>query len=891
MRRALGFFVSDAETGLMRQKASTCLACLLALALSGCDSTLSDAGRPAGTPAGGAPPNVLLLVVDGLGVQLGCYGHETPTPHIDRLARRGRRFDQAYCPHPDPGPSRTSLMNGRRPHEDGPRRGLQQRFRAGGYVTASFGAVYGESSDPELGWDVVEETSGLARDSAADPISSFLTRVLASQPRRPFFAAVRLEGPVGIQAQVPPHGSGAPSSTANDPEAQRGIPLIAVSNPGFLHRPGKVVWPAMEAAARRERAAAAHRGFVSAVDAKVGRLLRTLDRFELWPTTVVAVVGTSPTYLGQHGRLSRRDLLFEVSLRVPLIIASPRLPSPGLATPHLAELVDLHPTLLELSGLPVPEGQSGASLAPSLLDPDRSVRRAALSVVERSAGGIGRSVRTPRYRYNEWPDGSEELYDHSVDPRELRNLAGSAPLRPHVEGLRRRLDQPYGPSEGELALAVEGRESGARRNVLLMIFDDLNPRLGSYGYPVTTPHMDRLAQRGRLFGRAYAQVAMCGPSRMSMLTGWAPERLNMWHNFATPRLDGAVPLQEHFRANGYFTASVGKVYDSASESLTRWDELHKVSGDPSLIDDPRWWVPTQNEDEQEPDGQVARVVSALLEAHREGPFFIAAGFYKPHLRWVAPRRYFEMYPPEEVRLPAEPADDTADIPAIAIKTRPQRRPGLFLAGREPRGFRKDPRRRREAIAAYHACLSFVDAQVGVVLEALDRLGLWDSTIVVLTSDHGFHLGEHGGAWRKDTLFEEALRVPLLLAAPDLAPLGVAVEQPVELLDIYPTLVELSGLPRVPDLDGTSLVPLLDDPTRSLESAAFSFRRSRPPELARSIRTRRYRYTEWPDGSRELYDHYADPGERTNVARERGYSRVLARISPLLDEDARLRAER
>jgi iduronate 2-sulfatase len=858
----------------------------------GCDPSLYDVQRPAATPGGGDRPNVLLLVVDGLGVQLGCYGYETPTPHIDRLARRGRRFERAYCPHPDPGLSRTSLMNGRRPHENGPRRGLQERFRAGGYVTARFGKVYGKSSDQEHGWDVVEERSGLAPDPAADPISSFLSRLLGRAPRQPFFAAVGVEGPVGIQTQVPAHREEGPSSAANDAEAQRGIPLIAVSDPGFLHRPGRVVWPATDA--RRERVAAAHGAFVSAVDAKVGRLLQTLDRFELWQSTVVVVVGASPTYLGQHGRLSRSDLLFEVSLRVPLIIASPRLPSPGLATPHLAELVDLHPTLLELSGLPVPEGLSGASLVPSLLDPDRSVRQAALSVVERSAGGIGRSVRTPRFRYNEWPDGSEELYDHRADPRELRNLAGSAPQRRRAEELRRLLDQPYGPSDKELVGTVESeevREPGSRRNVLLMIFDDLNPRLGSYGYPVTTPHMDRLAQRGRLFGRAYAQVAMCGPSRMSMMMGWAPERLDMWHNFARPRLDGAVPLQEHFRANGYFTASVGKVYDSASESLTRWDEVRKVQGDPSLIDDPRWWVPTENEDEQEPDGQVARVVSQLLEAHREGPFFIAAGFYKPHLRWVAPRRYFEMYPPTLVQLPAEPADDTADIPAIAIKSRPQRRPGLFLAGREPRGFRKDPHRRREAIAAYHACLTFVDAQVGVVLDALDRLGLWESTIVVLTSDHGFHLGDHGGAWRKDTLFEEALRVPLLLAAPDLAPLGEAVDQPVELLDIYPTLVELSGLPRVPGLDGTSLVPLLEDPARNLESVAFSFRRSRPPELARSIRTRRYRYTEWPDGSRELYDHFADPGEHRNVARVRGYSRVLARISPLLDAGARLRAER
>ncbi|HUG53612.1 MAG TPA: sulfatase-like hydrolase/transferase, partial [Vicinamibacteria bacterium] len=252
-------------------------------------------------------------------------------------------------------------------------------------------------------------------------------------------------------------------------------------------------------------------------------------------------------------------------------------------------------------------------------------------------------------------------------------------------------------------------------------------------------------------------------------------------------------------------------------------------------------------------------------------------FSKPHLKWVAPRKYFDLYPPGSVRFTTAPPDDLADIPAIAIKNRAQERPGVPLAGREPPGLNPDPGFRRQATAAYHAAVSFVDAQVGVIMDTLDRLRLWDDTVVVLLSDHGYHLGEHRGFWRKDTLMEEALRVPLIIAAPQVSRPGEAAMAEVELLDVYPTVVELAGLPPVAGVDGKSLAPLLRDPAARLRAGALSFRKVKPPPLGVSVRTARWRYTEWPDGSEELYDHASDQGEMRNLVGDESAAEALRQM--------------
>jgi len=818
--------------------------------------------------------NVLLIVVEGS----AAGERRVRTPNLDRLAQRGRRFDAAYTTYPLAGASRTSLMTGWRPEKtgvwgepDGRVDGatpLQEHFHAGGYFTARVGPVFHGPGEGEYRWDAVNPPR------AGVPVA---TRAAAAvtQAREPFFVAVSL-------GSAPAAAAGRATTGELGPE----LPAIAVAPLEPMARPHGVTRPRRLADSDREALRAAQDAQLTALDAQVGAVLEALDRRGVADRTIVVLVGDTSAPTGAHGALGRRDLLFEETLRVPLVIASPAVSSPGTPAAGLVELVDVYPTLLELCGLPAVAGVDGRSLGPLLADPGAAVREAAFSSVGRAAGQIGRSLRTARWRYTEWPDGSEELYDHEADPREFTNLAGRADHASTIADLRRLLAarERYAPAPA----AAPGPPTRGRLNVLFIIADDLNVHLGAYGYDVATPNIDRLAARGRRFDHAYAQVAMCSPSRSSLLSGWRPERTDVWNNL-TPvgqHLQGARPLQAYFRDHGYFAGRIGKIYEGAVSDQFDWDiddEKARPSEDGRRDDESvrgAWWIATSNDDAHEPDGARARRMAQLIEEHKAGPFFLALGFSKPHLKWVAPKRYFDLYPPEKLRILPEPADDLQDIPAIAIKNRPQERPGVPLAGREPPGLIDDPKFRREAIAAYHASVSFIDAQVGVLMDTLDRLSLWDRTVVVLLGDHGFHLGEHHGLWRKDTLFEETLRTPLIIAAPQVQRPGEAAAAEVELLDLYPTIVDLAGVPRVPGLDGTSLASLIRDPAQRVRTGALSFRKAKAPPLGVSVRSARYRYTEWPDGSEELYDHATDPGETRNLVRDPAAAAALGELRAL-----------
>jgi iduronate 2-sulfatase len=861
---------------------------LMAAAASAASAWIAFApvrARPREPRAGDPPPSrpsVLLLLVEGAGPSMAGSGRRVATPHLDRLAGRGRRFDSAYTQYPLGGAARTSLMTGWRPERtgvwgepDGRVEGatpLQEHFRAGGYFTARVGPVFRGPGEKEFRWDAVDPPR--AGVSAATRAGVFVSRA-----REPFFVAVGLGSP---PSPVPRSGGGRPALA----EAAGELPAIAVGPLDPLARPGGTVRPRRLTPAQRDAAITAEDARLVALDAQVGVVLAALDRRGIADRTIVVLAGDASGPSGSHGALGRSDLLFDETLQVPLVVAGPGISAPGSPAEGLVELVDVYPTLVELCALPGVEGLDGLSLAPLLADPRLTVRESAFSAVARPAGQIGRSLRTSRYRYTEWPDGSEELYDHDADSREFTNLARRPEQAPTVADMRRLLAARE--KAGPPAAGVSAPGPRRRLNVLLILVDDLNVHVGAYGHDVKTPNIDRLAARGRRFDRAYAQVAMCSPSRSSLLSGWRPERTDIWNNLTPVRqhLSGARPLQEHFRASGYFAGRVGKIYEVSMSDQFDWDfdDTLAAPGDEPRRDDDSvkgaWWVATSNDDAHEPDGERARRLAKLIEEHRDGPFFLAAGFSKPHLKWVAPKRYFDMYPPEAVRVLPEPADDLQDIPAIAIKNRPQERPGVPLAGREPPGLIDDPRFRREAIAAYHASVSFVDAQIGVLLDTLDRLRLWDSTVVVLLGDHGFHLGEHHGLWRKDTLFEETVRTPLIVAAPQVQRPGEAARAEVELLDVYPTIVELAGVPRVAGVDGSSLLPLLLDPSQRIRAGALSFRKAKAPLLGVSVRTARYRYTEWPDGSEELYDHGSDPGETRNLARDPGAAAPLAELRAL-----------
>lgn len=418
-----------------------------------------------------------------------------------------------------------------------------------------------------------------------------------------------------------------------------------------------------------------------------------------------------------------------------------------------------------------------------------------------------------------------------------------------------------GERESRRAPGSSPLSSSAKLNVLLITLDDMNTSLGSYGHAVVkSPNIDRLARRGVRFDRAYSQFSLCNPSRTSFMSGRRPETTGVLRNGDPVRikLKDELFMPEYFGQNGYFTAAIGKVMHDRVPNALKWDLFEGPAQVGGIPDEKQcggdWWCATDNKDEEERDGRVARRIIQLLGQNRDRPFFISAGFSLPHAPYYAPRKYFDLYPLETIPLPApHPDDQTTD---------------------------EDKRRSR---AAYYACVSFVDAQIGLILDELERLALAANTIIVFTSDHGYHLGEHG-IWDKKTLYEESVHVPLIVIAPN-KQTGASSSRLVELVDLYPTLAELCGLATPEGLEGTSFVPLLTDPSRAWKRAAFaSTIKSKKSPLFHSVRTDRYAYIESAgEDPAELYDHQKDPKEMRNVATDPAYQKTVAEMKKLLEE--------
>lgn len=411
-------------------------------------------------------------------------------------------------------------------------------------------------------------------------------------------------------------------------------------------------------------------------------------------------------------------------------------------------------------------------------------------------------------------------------------------------------------------------------NVLFIICDDLNNDLGCYGnLDVRSPNIDKLAQRGVRFDRAYCQYPQCNPSRTSFLSGLRPDSTQVFNNDVDPqtKLPRAVLLPEYFQKNGYYTACFGKVAHYPRFLKADVVDGSRKGGSPQ---------PGQAEaDARTVDGQIASRAVELMTRHKDRPFFVTVGFHKPHVPLTAPANYHALYTPDKLRLINPPPGYPSGVPAAALDT--------------SRGKAGTDAQRRKTVADYYACVTFVDAQVGVLLDALDRLQLRDRTIVVLIGDHGWLHGEHGGEG-KQSLFEQAARAPLIVAAPGKQP-GAVSPRLVEYVDIYPTLAEVCGLPAPHGLEGTSFVPLLDDPERAWKKAAFVItarspsgkaKRGRDPKtdlLARSVRTERYVFNDWGDGkSFELYDRQTDPNEYRNLASDAACAGVVAEMKAHLN---------
>ncbi len=437
-------------------------------------------------------------------------------------------------------------------------------------------------------------------------------------------------------------------------------------------------------------------------------------------------------------------------------------------------------------------------------------------------------------------------------------------------------------------------------NVLFIAADDLRNDLACYGHPlVKTPHLDRLAKRGLVFDKAYCQQAVCNPSRASIMTGRRLDSLRIWDlptHFRTTAPD-AVTLPQHFKSNGYFTQNIGKIFhnwihevqgDPASWSVpavmhfaNHGADKPEVAGElpPNLASDPkceRRDVP----DEAYFDGRVAKLaVEALRERKAKAePFFLAVGFWKPHSPFNAPKRYWDMYRREDVSMP-ENAEWPKDAPRVAWHNSRE------ILGEGAKARELTPDAVREIRHGYLANISYMDAQIGRVLDELDRLELTDKTVIVFWSDHGYHLGEQT-LWAKTSNFELDARVPLIIATPQMKSAGHRTNSLAELMDMYPTLAELCLLPKPASVDGVSLAPVLASPSAKVRGVALTqhprpaYYKDAPEHMGYSIRTDRFRYTEWRDwksgatAAIELYDHQADPNETRNFAADPKYAKEV-----------------
>lgn len=458
----------------------------------------------------------------------------------------------------------------------------------------------------------------------------------------------------------------------------------------------------------------------------------------------------------------------------------------------------------------------------------------------------------------------------------------------------------------------------SRHNVLFIAIDDLRPALGCYGDTnAITPNTDRVASRGTVFRHAYCQQAVCSPSRLSLLTGRRPDTIEVWDLAAHFRraLPDVVTLPQHFKNHGYHTRSIGKIYHG--------------SGKPSQ-DPPSWSTPPQYDVVRDPkvryalpenligkglkrsaaeaanvpdnayiDGIVCNAaVAALAELHRhDGPFFLAVGFRKPHLPFCAPQKYWDLYSRSRIPLPAT-NEHPQDAPELAVRS-----------WRELEGYTDIPQhgqlsqeKVRELRHGYYACISYVDAQIGRLLDELARLKIADDTVIVLWGDHGYHLGEQG-LWTKANNYELSTRVPLIISAPGQERAGAKTDALVELVDVYPTLTDLCGLDVPAGVEGISLKPLLIDPNRAWKQAVFSqYPRARQGNRHRghgeimgyAVRTQRYRYVQWQEWktrrivARELYDHQRDPNEMQNIAKQQDQSHIVHRLAGVLEDGREFR---
>ena len=894
-----------------------------------------------------AQPNlVLLLADDHSAADMSVYGaQDIPTPHLDRMAAAGMVFERAFVNSPSCAPSRAALFTGLYPAKNGAEanhakvhahlKRLPACLKALGYETVSFGKTSHYSHVTEQGFDRAENY-GYHDHAGVQACIDWLKRRKSQKPLALVF------GTNWPHVPLPPPESVEPAKVR--------VRAMHVDTPEFRHYRARYINAVMK---MDEEIGAVYEAAKKHLGAENTFFLQTSDHGAQLP----------------FGKWN----LYDEGTRVPLIVQWQGKVAAGARTMALAQWIDILPTLIEAGGGVPPADLDGMSLLP-VLTGKSSTHREAIFTTHTGDNNMNvypsRSMRTARWKYirnlhpefrftshidrsaNEdslayiasWEKAAqtdpraafivkryrerpaEELYDLEADPCELNNLA--AENKAQLDEMRRGLDgwmNGTGDTKqvaGKPLLLTDKfelihpprakRADESKRNVLLILVDDLKPALGCYGDTAAkTPHMDRLAAWGMRFDLAYCNQAVCAPSRFTLMLGSRSTSTGLYglHSQLRKILPEAVTMPQFFARHGWHTQSLGKVFhvghgnegdpqsfttpplkdkvieylDPASTQggqLTREEALFTNQRLDAIRSLPRGaaWEAPDAEDEDYADGRVAaEAVKRLREAKR--PFFIAAGFVRPHLPFCAPRRYWEMHDPRKLPMPV-----FGNLPAGSPKVA-HKRGGEIVAYALDEPFSTETK--QELIHGYYASTSYVDAQIGKVLAELERLDLAKNTIVVLWGDHGFHLGDLG-IWTKHTNYEQANRIPLMIVAPGVTRPGSSTRQLAESVDVFPTLAELAGLPapRGPQpMDGTSLVPVLRDPqARVRDHACHCYPKEK---MGRAIRTERHRLVEWkkpgaaPETAElELYDYEADPHETRNLAAEQ--PDAVKRLRAILD---------
>lgn len=898
-------------------------------------------------------PNVIVFLVDDLGYSdVGCYGSDYyETPYIDGLAASGMRFTQAYASSTLCSPTRASLLTGKNPArlhithaipiqgykriDEGRGTPLKdadyvmnlpleevtvaEALKAGGYATASIGK-----------WHVCHDTAYYPEFQGFDVNIGGNHHGHTGSHFFPYEARWRMApGYPWEEWRTLPDGKAdeyltdrLTAEAVNFIDQNRDAPFFLYLSHYAVHTP---IQAKKQVQARYERKMPdsvkghikpAYAAMIESVDASMGTVLRKLDELGLTDNTIVIFTSDNGGFGKQTSNYpfrGNKGNFYEGGIRVPLIIRWPGMTDGPLVSETPVITTDLYPTILEMTGLPLAPEQhiDGMSLKAELAGSGRLPGRALYWHFPNYVGPGHPDGARPLsvIRHGDWKliesleDGSVELYQLTADISESHNVAAAhGKLVDSLRGMLGAWRTEAGVQLPEVNPAYAGR-----KNVLFLLVDDLRPNLHCYGDAVAiTPNMDRLAARGVLFRRAYCQQAVCSPSRTSMLTGLRPDETGV-HDLRTHfRENGPdiVTLPQAFKEQGYFTASVGKVFHNSKRTLdpVSWTrEISPFSGNTYVLPQNRMGGGGKKDateradvpDTAYADGRIADDAIGLLDqaAALEKPFFLAVGFKKPHAPFCAPERYWKMY------------DRSAF--AVTSRSRPEASPALAFHGwEELRGYADVPdtgnltgEQECGLIHGYYACISYVDAQIGKVMDRLEALGLADKTIVVLWGDHGYHLGEQD-LWCKSTNFELDTRVPLIVAAPGMHGNGHTTNAIVESVDIFPTLTALCGIRAPEPLSGISLRPLLDNPSATWSFSAFSqFTRpygavhdsGRASYMGYSVRTDGWRCTYWYDvtadtlAERELYRISDEGVETENIASNANVRQTEAVLAKLIDD--------